>query len=228
MASALSTCSSGVTQTGQPGPVDHPHALGQRLVDPLLDDRVRLPAADLHERPRPGGDPVDLGDQLPGEDRVAVLVEVLHCSPPRRCGSPSPIRAGVANSCRRRPVVADHGRRVHPRAHRLELGRHHGAHLLEHLERLERLGLVHLADREADVHDDVVAELHLGDVGQAGVLAHAAEVDLAHRQGAVVADLDHLARDAKTTSVRPPFAAVDVPDPGPRPFLRRRQPPGRS
>ena len=69
--------------------------------------------------------------------------------------------------------------------------------MAQELERPERLLLVDLADREADVDDDVVAELDLRDVGQAGLLADAAEVDLAHPQAGVVADLDDLAGDAE-------------------------------
>ncbi len=50
----------------------------QDLVDAVADDRVRLPAADLHDGPRPRRDAVDvLGDPL-RDLAVAKLVEVLH------------------------------------------------------------------------------------------------------------------------------------------------------
>ncbi len=55
----------------------------QQLVDPVADDRVRLPTADLHDRPGPRGDPADLVEQARGQIRVAVLVQVLHATPPR-------------------------------------------------------------------------------------------------------------------------------------------------
>jgi hypothetical protein len=90
-----------------------------------------------------------------------------------------------------------HGRRVHPRAHGGQLGADQVAHGGQDLERLERLLLVDPRDREPNVDDHVVAELHVGDVGEADVLADAAEVDLAHRQACVVADLDDPTGDPK-------------------------------
>ena len=57
MSSAFSMISSGVTHTGQPGPVHQRHLRRQQLVDAELHDGVGLPAADLHQGPRPGGDP---------------------------------------------------------------------------------------------------------------------------------------------------------------------------
>jgi hypothetical protein len=53
MSSALSISSSGVTQTGQPGPWTN-SIPGQQLVDAVADDGVGLAAADLHDHPRPG------------------------------------------------------------------------------------------------------------------------------------------------------------------------------
>ena len=49
---ALSISSSGVTHTGQPGPVHQRDLRRQQFVDAELDDGVGLPAADLHQRPR--------------------------------------------------------------------------------------------------------------------------------------------------------------------------------
>ena len=82
ISSALSMISSGVTHTGQPGPVDQLDLVGQQLVDAVPDDRVGLPAADLHHRPAAGW-------RWRGSRRAACaassgsleLVEVLH----RRC-----------------------------------------------------------------------------------------------------------------------------------------------
>ena len=45
---------------GTAGAVDHPHALRQRFVDPLLHERMRLAAANFHQRPRLSRDSVDL------------------------------------------------------------------------------------------------------------------------------------------------------------------------
>jgi hypothetical protein len=165
--------------------VDHPHALRQRLVDPLLDERVRLAAADLHQRPGLGGDAVDLVDQLAGELRVAVLVDVLHALTAGGCAGPAPrhrASSAIDPSSIATAFLVDHA---------------------QQFERLERLFLVELADREADVDDHVVAERDLRQVRQAGFLAHAAEVDASHPQRSVIADLDHLARDAEAHSIAP-------------------------
>ena len=75
---ARSIISSGVTQTGQPGPWMSSIWLGQELVDAVADDRVRLAAADLHDRPGPGRGGLDLGEEPAREGRVLELVEVLH------------------------------------------------------------------------------------------------------------------------------------------------------
>ena len=54
MACALSIISSGVTQTGQPGPCTSSMPSGSRTIDSVLHDGVGLAAADLHNDPRPG------------------------------------------------------------------------------------------------------------------------------------------------------------------------------
>ena len=132
MASALSMISSGVTQTGQPGPWIISIAVGQQLVDAVPDDRVGLPAADLHHRPGPRGGRVDLVEQPAGQLGVAELVEVLHrlCSRLLRAArvKPSP------NSSSRMPS-------------RSKLASVSCADCL-----------VEPLDREADVHDDVLAD----------------------------------------------------------------------
>ena len=55
----------GITQTGQPGPVDELDVLGQQVVDAVLVDRVRVPAADLHQLVVAAG--LDGGEDLAGE-----------------------------------------------------------------------------------------------------------------------------------------------------------------
>ena len=59
------------------------------LLEAMTDDRVRLPAAHLHERPRPPGDAPDLVQDAPGDASVAVLVEVPHGSLSGPSSSPS-------------------------------------------------------------------------------------------------------------------------------------------
>src|SRR5262249_29063925 len=61
-----------------PRPVDHLDALGQQLVDPVPDDRVGLPAADLHDRPTVPGGRMDVVHQSAGQLRVVELVDVFH------------------------------------------------------------------------------------------------------------------------------------------------------
>ena len=78
--SALSINSTGVTQTGQPGPCASVISLGEQFVDAVFHDGVRLPAADLHDRPRPGDDARDAGSILLGRGGVAILFHVLHAS----------------------------------------------------------------------------------------------------------------------------------------------------
>src|SRR5438132_963840 len=55
------------------------------------------------------------------------------------------------------------------------------AHGLRHIESRQR---------EADVNEDVLADRDLGNVLQADALEYSAEIDLAHEQVAVAADLD--------------------------------------
>jgi hypothetical protein len=48
----------------------------------VFDDRVSLPAADLHHHPRPRLDAADLFHQPAGDPTVAILVDVFHGSLP--------------------------------------------------------------------------------------------------------------------------------------------------
>jgi len=59
--------------------------------------------------------------------------------------------------------------------------------------------------------DHVVAELHLGNVGETGLLADAAEIDAGHLERSVVADLDHLAGNAEAHVEELLVAAVGRP-----------------
>src|SRR5262249_6852864 len=59
-------------------PVDEFHPGREQPVDAVLDDGVGLPAAHLHDRPRPGDGAGDRTGQRTGGRAVAVLVHVLH------------------------------------------------------------------------------------------------------------------------------------------------------
>src|SRR5262249_12787742 len=62
------------------GAVNELDAGREQSIDAVLDDRVRLPPADLHQGPRPRRDAMDLGGDLRGDLTVAILVEILHGS----------------------------------------------------------------------------------------------------------------------------------------------------
>ena len=51
-AMALSIVSSGVTQTGQPGPCTNSICLRKQFVEAVAHDGVGLAAADFHQHPR--------------------------------------------------------------------------------------------------------------------------------------------------------------------------------
>ena len=79
--SALSISSSGVTHTGHPGPCTNSTCFGIEFIDPVLHDRVRLPAADFHQRPRARHRAGNRLSILLRRNRVAILFDVLHASP---------------------------------------------------------------------------------------------------------------------------------------------------
>src|SRR5664279_6203060 len=56
----------------------HTQACGQQVVDTLPNNRMSLSAAHLHEAPRPSHCRVDLDDQLLRQDRIALLLDILH------------------------------------------------------------------------------------------------------------------------------------------------------
>src|SRR5262249_46781199 len=74
---------------GTAGAVNQLDPRGEEAVDAVLDDRMRLAAADLHERPRARRDALDLSEHLRGELPVAVFVEVLHGPASGTSSSPS-------------------------------------------------------------------------------------------------------------------------------------------
>ena len=61
------------------------------------------------------------------------------------------------------------------------------------------LGFINAAEGEADVDDDVIAELGFGDVSEADFLEDAAEVNFAGaHQGVFAADAGDFARNCQT------------------------------
>ncbi len=160
---------------------------------------MRLAAADLHDRPALAGGGLDLVDELAGELRVAELVEVLH-----DFTSEVPLVVGQGGGVRQAGLF---GGQLEPVA---EL-------LLEHPEVLEfgqcahRGLLVKALDREADVDDDVLADLGVGYVLQADVLRDAAEVDDRHRRAVAVLDARESSPVPPDTSASP-FLIARIPD----------------
>ncbi len=63
---------------GASRPVDQFHLRRQQAVDAVLDNGVRLAAADLHDGPRPGNGARNGGRQRHGRLGVPVLVQVFH------------------------------------------------------------------------------------------------------------------------------------------------------
>src|SRR3989338_1497417 len=78
---------------GTPRAVDKRHRRGEEFVNPEPDDGVRLPAADLHDHPRLGHDPVDGPRVLLNLRCVTILVKESHGYAFRACRrSPSSAR----------------------------------------------------------------------------------------------------------------------------------------
>ena len=156
------------------GAVDHLDLVGQQLVDAVADDRMGLAAADLHDRPAAGGGLMDLVEQSAGEIGVAEFVEVLHRRHLFLCCDAGLLRG-----------------QLEPVAELL----FEDAELLEVRERLLRRLLVQALDGEADVHDHVLPDDRVGDVGQADIFGHAAEVDVGHQGAVTLGDADDASRD---------------------------------
>ena len=137
--------------------------LRQHPVDARLDQRVRLPAADLHDRPRPGHRPSMAASSLRASAsfrysstnrmgfalrlRVWMTRAVTSTSSPRSQLGPSS-NSPICRSSSKTSLASSSSRR---------------------------------AEGKAGVDDHVVAHLRLGHVGQAHLLGDAAKADLAHR-----------------------------------------------
>ena len=67
------------------------HLRRQQVVDAELDDGVRLPAAHLHQRPRPRRDARQRARELRGGFPIAVFVDELHSPPPSSSSLSSPM-----------------------------------------------------------------------------------------------------------------------------------------
>ena len=165
---------------GAAGAVDERDLAGQQFVEAELDDGVGLAAADFHERPGPGGDAGDLVRELVRGLGVAVFVEVFHGGGWRG-----------ARGERRGEAGADAGLTIFKLAQLL--------HLAQILEDLLGLRFVHPAEGEADVDDDVIADLGFGDVGEADFLEDAAEVNFAGaHQGVFATDAGDFTWNSQT------------------------------
>ncbi len=148
IASALSICSSGVTQTGQPGPWIIRTPFGSASSIPCLTSVWVCP---------------------PQTSISAQGLVVMRWISSTSLRASSALRYSSTYFMRRPGAAggaAEVGDPARPTArppvdfrHRPELHRHAlGVDGAQHLERLERLVLVELADREADVDDHVVAQ----------------------------------------------------------------------
>ena len=116
---------------------------------------------------------------------VAVLVDVLHCSP-------SPGRLRVAKSPIWRSVSS-----------------------------VASASLTQQVMREADVHNDVIADVGLRHVGQAGLAYNAIVVHLGHAQRIALEHLVVLSRECPGTSANPPPRREPPQPPDPATIRRR-------
>ena len=144
---------------------------------PVLDDVwVWPPQTSMSVHGRVVTAACDLGEQLPRERRVAVLVEVLH--------------GGVLSAAGRRSS-AELGSSASPIARRISRIRCASASSTR--ERAKPTWTMH-----------VVADAGLGTYSRQTSLADAAEVDLAHEQAVLVAQVATLAGDAEAHVDQPP------------------------
>ena len=171
IASARSISSSGVTQTGQPGPWTRRTADGSSSSMPNLRiEWVWPPQTSISVQGRVTVAWMLRTTACHGR-RIAVLVDVAH--QPFAPGAGLALVAGLVQLAERR-----------------DLG--------EGRERLLRLLLVDARDREAHVDEHVVAERDLRHVGEARLALDAGEVHLPHPQLALTRDLDDLSRNRQT------------------------------
>ena len=176
MASALSMISSGVTQTGQPGPWISSTSSGRSWSMPLrMMEWVWPPQTSMMAQGRVTVRRMSSKQTL-GELGVAEFSRYF-----MRRLSRFPLRQSVARSA--------HG------FAELFLDE---ADLAEQVERLHGGLFVEPRDGEADVDDGVVAHFDFGHVGQAGFLDDAAEVELAHADAVCFVDFDDFAGDSQT------------------------------
>ena len=178
------------------GPVDQLELRRQDAIEPVLDDAVRLAAADLHDGPRPRDGLCDRRGQLLRGSAVPIFVQVLHGdSPPTpRCGRrrlTASERRVETKSSTQTPALFPGDLRWFPQL--VEL-----IHLFEELEHATRLGLVDARQREADVDEHVVVGADLGDMLEADAPADPAELDFTHQDVVFAIGLEDSSRDRKT------------------------------
>ena len=162
------------------GAVDERDLAGQQLVEAEFDDGMGLAAADFHERPGARRDAGDFVGVFVRGLGVAVFVEVFHAAAGAGGGGEGMGQAGGTPA----PLSSSSAQLLH---------------FAQILEDLLGLGFINPAEGEADVDDDVIAELGFGDVSEADFLEDAAEVNFAGaHQGVVAADAGDFARNCQT------------------------------
>ena len=163
ISSALSITSSGVTQTGQPGPWISSMPSGSSWSRPCrMIEWVWPPQTSIIAQGWVAVAWMSSSSRLASSGSWNSSRYFIDMPPAGRARSGRAGHAGLLGGAS--PVVAELG---------VEL-----AHLAEDLERLQRRLLVEALQGEADVHDGVLADLEVRHVGQAHLLGHAAEVDL--------------------------------------------------
>src|ERR1017187_3584035 len=173
IACARSIISSGVTHTGHPGPCTSSTPSGRSWSSPFLTMEWVWPPQ----------------TSISTQGRVwmrRISATILAATSPSRYSS----RYFIA--------VAPLGRRDQDRGIRIldlvDDGRLQFRELVQFLQRLVGplgLCLIHLADGEADVHQDILAGLRLRHILQAGFARDAAELHSCHAQPVLVVGVDH-------------------------------------
>ena len=159
ISSALSISSTGVTQTGQPGPWMSVICLGSSSSRPNLTMAWVWPP------------------QTSMSDQGRVVMRAISCA--YLCAASasrysSRYFIGGGGGCRGRDAW---GGRRDACATFFKFAQL--LHLAQILEDLLGLGFIHAAEGEADMDDDVIADLGLGHVGEADFLEDAAEINFA-------------------------------------------------
>ena len=178
ISSALSIISSGVTQTGQPGPWISSMPSGSSWSRPCrMIEWVWPPQTSIIAQGWVAVRWMSSSSRLASSGSLNSSRYFIARLRPAVSPAPASVPVGPGQPGllgRPAPVVAELGVQL--------------AHLPEELERLQRGLLVEALQGEPDVHDRVLADLEVRDVGQAHLLGHAAEVHLRHRRAVLLPD----------------------------------------